>query len=579
MTRSVRLLPRGGNRRQRGTAVALVLACVTLAAPPRAAHASDTLYCDLSAGGTPNCLFPFRIDSDWDVVKSAVGDLQGAFSTLSGVYSAVTTAVSVFQLLNGIHVPSLDDKVNQLLNEVAAIRADTQAIIRTLTYTNAAIDANTLTAITNFVADQTSEADAALDGLHQWYALGSPPSLNPAVLLTTQTAAAVYDLERGRNWTANPLPDGGAGPFEWRYAMLAYLHVVAARVAIISAFNPSATIPANWGGEIHDRAAFILGKVAQTRQWTSDRCQAPLTNPFGIGVGTSQGTECASDQWMCMAYDYYGSCVDWYWDSYCPAFVTHILKKCDYATSDLVSFGPSEPVQTNPFHTGDDVELRSLHALGLDNWMYSAAQLHALAVGATYAGCHSDAGTRALPTRLIANRATVASCVGAAKAAGLNYAGLQYGGECWGGNSVGWVQQPDMSCATPCDADAGEMCGGTWANSVYQAISSPDEAPATNTGYHYQGCYTTGPILGTLIIAGNATVAGCAVLGKTLGYPYVGLTGGGACYAGYSPGSVRQSELACTQPCTADPNQVCGGAGTINVIDLQDRRCPYGDCP
>jgi len=33
---------------------------------------------------------------------------------------------------------------------------------------------------------------------------------------------------------------------------------------------------------------------------------------------------------------------------------------------------------------------------------------------------------------------------------------------------VGYPQLDESSCYTPCNANPGEICGGSWANSVYQ---------------------------------------------------------------------------------------------------------------
>lgn len=563
----------------------LLLGCLgngSIATRARAA-VPDTLYCDYYGSMGGGCLFPFevKVQSDWGPIAGAIAEAQSLFSTLSGAYASLGTAINVattvLQYLGLYHPgPTLDQKVDRLLSEVGHIERNTEEIIHTLQYTNALLTWGELNDIRNFVVPQESTAAGQLLGLHQWYLLGSPTDADLSFRMVSETFSAVRNLEGGAIWQAPPRPDGSPGPFEWRYAMTAYLYVVSAWINSITAFNPPHTIAPGFGSYIRDRAAFILGVVAETRQWTTNRCQQNATNGrLGTSI-TINSQSCAVDQWICLNYDYFGSCTEWLWDTYCPQFqgVSTAIKTCDYYNATATyEWGPE--YSTFPFHSGDEVETNSLHALGLDNWMHSAAALHGLAVGAAYVGCHTDAPNRALPTLLIGSHATIASCVQAAKNAGLNYAGLQNGGQCWGGNSIGFQQMPDMTCATPCSADGGAMCGGTWANSVYRVFSSVDENPAMSAGAFYAGCHAT-PALGTQLLPTGATVASCAEIGKAMGYLYVGLSAGGACDGGWSPSAARVSELACTQPCVADATQVCGGAMASNVFFLGPERCPNG---
>ena len=54
-------------------------------------------------------------------------------------------------------------------------------------------------------------------------------------------------------------------------------------------------------------------------------------------------------------------------------------------------------------------------------------------------------------------------------AQGYRYAGTQVGTYCFCGNSYG-NSGPSNACTTPCAGNPGEICGGIWSNSVYQAI-------------------------------------------------------------------------------------------------------------
>lgn len=91
---------------------------------------------------------------------------------------------------------------------------------------------------------------------------------------------------------------------------------------------------------------------------------------------------------------------------------------------------------------------------------------------ATYQGCYTDDGNRALDAFLGYNH-TVESCVAAARAAGFAYAGLQYYGQCFGGNDLGYQRVADGECNTTCVANPNQTCGGGWRNSIYAAFDRP----------------------------------------------------------------------------------------------------------
>lgn len=84
-----------------------------------------------------------------------------------------------------------------------------------------------------------------------------------------------------------------------------------------------------------------------------------------------------------------------------------------------------------------------------------------------YQGCYTDDSNRALPAALMTSGATVESCAQAAFNAGYRYAGLQWYGQCFGGNTIGYMQDSENQCNTPCDANSAQMCGGAWHNSIW----------------------------------------------------------------------------------------------------------------
>ena len=99
---------------------------------------------------------------------------------------------------------------------------------------------------------------------------------------------------------------------------------------------------------------------------------------------------------------------------------------------------------------------------------------------ATYLGCYTDAPQRKLPVQIIDSGATRDRCVAAAAARGLRYAGLQYGGQCFGGDVLSGNPAAASNCSTPCTADSGQSCGGTWHNAVHDL--GPISARPGSTG-------------------------------------------------------------------------------------------------
>lgn len=90
--------------------------------------------------------------------------------------------------------------------------------------------------------------------------------------------------------------------------------------------------------------------------------------------------------------------------------------------------------------------------------------------GFKYAGCFKDASERALGGVVRADLGLVSNekCVAHCRAAGYALAGTEYGGQCYCGNELVGSQHLDGGkCEMPCEGDASQFCGGSWALSVY----------------------------------------------------------------------------------------------------------------
>ncbi|KAG5926899.1 hypothetical protein E4U53_002961 [Claviceps sorghi] len=90
--------------------------------------------------------------------------------------------------------------------------------------------------------------------------------------------------------------------------------------------------------------------------------------------------------------------------------------------------------------------------------------------GFQYAGCFKDASIRVLSgkTRPDLGRISNKNCVAYCKGAGFTLAGTEYGGQCYCGNELMGSEKIDESaCHIACEGDGADVCGGSWALSVY----------------------------------------------------------------------------------------------------------------
>lgn len=100
--------------------------------------------------------------------------------------------------------------------------------------------------------------------------------------------------------------------------------------------------------------------------------------------------------------------------------------------------------------------------------MKGASQVTTPTTGtARYIGCFKDNWTRDLTGYTTnAPNMTTQMCVNLCREKGAAYAATQYGQHCFCGNSYG-KYGPATNCDMKCGGNAAEMCGGSFANSVY----------------------------------------------------------------------------------------------------------------
>ena len=78
-----------------------------------------------------------------------------------------------------------------------------------------------------------------------------------------------------------------------------------------------------------------------------------------------------------------------------------------------------------------------------------------------------DDGSRDLGGYTFASdRMTGALCIQECRARNFTFAATQFSAHCFCGNSYGRLG-PARNCDMRCTGNSGEICGGSWANSVY----------------------------------------------------------------------------------------------------------------
>jgi hypothetical protein len=113
-------------------------------------------------------------------------------------------------------------------------------------------------------------------------------------------------------------------------------------------------------------------------------------------------------------------------------------------------------------------------------------------VGDTYRGCFSDQRSpRDLPFLVpFIAPASPSRCIAACRLHGFRYAGVQGVDECWCGDAFGKHGSSDVCSACTVGVDSGDgsvaahiMCGGAFANSVYEVLARPPVGVDTPVNY------------------------------------------------------------------------------------------------
>lgn len=193
--------------------------------------------------------------------------------------------------------------------------------------------------------------------------------------------------------------------------------------------------------------------------------------------------------------------------------------------------------------------------------------------GFTLLGCYTDT----VNARTLSNRVsvpdgdgsnTIESCQATCLKLGYSLAGLEFAKECFCDNSIrnkGMLVR-DGRCHMGCTGNNQQICGGPNGLSVYKHVKNPPPQPVLSS----VGCYTDNPSRRVLSLRVQAqpSIEGCAAVCRNNGYPLAGVEFGSECFCGDTITNDGTPASGCNFPCIGNPNQICGGAGRINIYNV-----------
>ncbi|KAG8846898.1 hypothetical protein FRB96_001743 [Tulasnella sp. 330] len=184
-------------------------------------------------------------------------------------------------------------------------------------------------------------------------------------------------------------------------------------------------------------------------------------------------------------------------------------------------------------------------------------------------GCYGDQASRTLAGSSYTDSAmTPALCQ--QKCSGYTYAGTEYQTECYCGNSM-TASVTSTACTLTCGGDSSQICGGSWAISIYRSSSSATTTTSsspTPTSATSLGCYAdqaARTLSGASFTDPAMTPSLCQT--KCAGFAYFGVEYSTECYCAASMSST-QTSTGCSYACGGDSTKICGGSWAINVYQM-----------
>ena len=201
---------------------------------------------------------------------------------------------------------------------------------------------------------------------------------------------------------------------------------------------------------------------------------------------------------------------------------------------------------------------------------------------------------------------TIEKCINYCKSRGFRYAGVQYSKQCFCGNSYGRYGRA-TNCNMRCSGNKSQICGGSWANTIYKIVSqnktnkqgnkliyntaesgenflnnNQSNNPYTYNNHRYLGCFKDrgdpyglrGRDLAAFGFGSDKmTPALCMRECARRGYRYAGVQYSSQCFCGNNYGRYGQA-TNCNMQCSGDRSKICGGTWANSIYDVASLNVP-----
>ncbi|CAM9145257.1 unnamed protein product [Ectocarpus sp. 12 AP-2014] len=150
--------------------------------------------------------------------------------------------------------------------------------------------------------------------------------------------------------------------------------------------------------------------------------------------------------------------------------------------------------------------------------------------------------------------------------AGSPYYGTQYSTECWcGAEGADYDANGAGVCNMPCGGDADEICGGSYAMSIYENDADDGEIDDPS----YLGCYSD-PADSRVFVQGISSASMTAEIcsAACAGSAYYGTQYSVECWCGAEGADYDANGAGvCDMPCGGDADEICGGFYAMSVYE------------
>ncbi|XP_062580891.1 uncharacterized protein LOC134242777 [Saccostrea cucullata] len=182
-------------------------------------------------------------------------------------------------------------------------------------------------------------------------------------------------------------------------------------------------------------------------------------------------------------------------------------------------------------------------------------------------GCFIDQRSRVLDGgRTKSKDMTLEKCKNRCISEKKKYYGLEVGEECFCGNYLTQKKsRPNKECMTPCKGDRTQACGSGWRVLIYKNTAYKSSVISQN----FLGCYKdqrSRTLKDYKTTSSKMTVKKCWDICHKKNYKYYGVQAKRECFCGNKlTKKVKKNSEECTQPCSGNKSQGCGGSWRLAV--------------